>query len=44
VAVVSVGDNTYGHPAPEVLDVLRAGGAFVLLTKEEGDVVVTLGD
>jgi competence protein ComEC len=42
IAVVSVGENTYGHPSPEVLAVLEAANAFVVLTTEEGDVAVTL--
>jgi competence protein ComEC len=44
VAVVSVGQpNDYGHPVPEVLDVLRRAGATVLRTDQLGDVVVTFG-
>jgi competence protein ComEC len=42
VAVVSVGENTYGHPSPDVLVVLEASGAAVYVTKEAGDVVVPL--
>jgi len=41
LAVISVGrDNTYGHPAPEVLQVLEDGGVPVWLTSEHGDIVV----
>jgi competence protein ComEC len=40
VAVVSVGENTYGHPVPETLAALRASGARVLRTDREGDVTV----
>jgi competence protein ComEC len=43
LAVVSVGENTYGHPVPEVLDWIRATGAEVLRTDLAGDVTVTLG-
>ena len=43
VAVVSVGPNTYGHPAPEVLAVLEEAGARVLTTWESGDVVIPMG-
>jgi competence protein ComEC len=41
VAVVSVGPNTYGHPVPHTLDVLRSTGARVFRTDRSGDVVVT---
>ncbi|MGZ5352900.1 MAG: DNA internalization-related competence protein ComEC/Rec2 [Actinomycetota bacterium] len=41
LAVVSVGENTYGHPVPEVLAWIRATGAEVLRTDREGDVTVT---
>jgi competence protein ComEC len=42
VAVVSVGPNTYGHPAPETMEVLDASSTEVHTTWEEGDVVVPL--
>lgn len=38
VAVISVGPNTYGHPAPEIRSVLIAAGAETRVTMEEGDV------
>lgn len=41
VAIVSVGPNTYGHPVPEVLHWIRAGGARVVRTDRAGDVLVT---
>ncbi len=42
VALVSVGaDNTYGHPADELLDGLAAAGAEVHRTDLEGDLLVT---
>ena len=45
LVVVSVGaDNDYGHPSPEVLDPLAAGGAAVLRTDEDGDVAVLADD
>jgi competence protein ComEC len=44
VAIVSVGENPYGHPVGSTLDALGATGARVLRTDEEGDVVVTLDD
>ena len=37
-AVISVGKNSYGHPAPDVLERLRQSGAVVHRTDEEGDV------
>ncbi|HKX76234.1 MAG TPA: ComEC/Rec2 family competence protein [Acidimicrobiia bacterium] len=40
LAVISVGENDYGHPAPEVLDALS--GAVVVRTDEAGDIVVPL--
>lgn len=44
VALVSVGaDNDYGHPAPQLLDHLRAAGADVHRTDEEGDIAVVAG-
>jgi competence protein ComEC len=42
VAVVSVGENDYGHPASEVVDVLLSVGAVVVRTDEAGDVVIPL--
>jgi competence protein ComEC len=41
IAVVSVGTNTYGHPAPEILAVLADTQTNVMVTMDEGD--VTLG-
>lgn len=44
IALVSVGaDNDYGHPAAPLLDHLRAAGADVHRTDEEGDVAVVAG-
>jgi competence protein ComEC len=42
VALISVGPNTFGHPAPEVIAVLEQTGAVVRRTDEEGDLVVRL--
>jgi len=42
VAVISVGPNTYGHPTPEILNVLNEAGADVRITREEGDVSLDL--
>lgn len=40
VAVVSVGRNTYGHPAPETLDRIENAGAAVWRTDIEGTITV----
>ncbi|HEX9823628.1 MAG TPA: ComEC/Rec2 family competence protein [Actinomycetota bacterium] len=40
LAVVSVGENDYGHPAPEMLDALRAAGSGVVRTDLSGDIRV----
>ena len=43
-AVISVGTrNRYGHPAPEVLDRLRAHGITVLRTDQRGTITFTFG-
>lgn len=41
-AVISVGPNMFGHPSPEVVEALVAGGALVLRTDEQGDVTIRL--
>jgi competence protein ComEC len=44
LAIVSVGANNYGHPAPEVLDRLGAHRASIWRTDREGTIsVVTDG-
>ncbi|MGW0968432.1 ComEC/Rec2 family competence protein [Streptomyces sp. NPDC002516] len=44
LALISVGrDNPYGHPAPRTVAALRARGAVVLRTDEDGDLAVTGG-
>ena len=40
VAVVSTGENTYGHPHPAVLQVLRGAGMAVYRTDRSGEVAV----
>ncbi len=41
-AIVSVGkDNTYGHPSNEVLDSIRATGAAIHRTDEEGIITIS---
>jgi competence protein ComEC len=44
LALISCGaDNPYGHPAPSTVAELRAGGAEVLRTDEDGAVAVAGG-
>ncbi|MBI5019358.1 MBL fold metallo-hydrolase [Candidatus Gottesmanbacteria bacterium] len=40
LAVISVGRNTYGHPAPEILDMLAKKNIRVLRTDQEGDIEI----
>jgi len=40
VAVVSVGENTYGHPVPSTLDALAGAGSAVWRTDERGTVTI----
>jgi competence protein ComEC len=42
IAVISVGPNSFGHPAPQVVEVLEAAGARVITTWAEGDVFLPL--
>jgi competence protein ComEC len=42
-AVISVGDNDFGHPNPEVVKALTADGALAR-TDRDGDVVIPLTD
>ncbi|MDT7784821.1 MAG: competence protein ComEC [Pseudonocardiales bacterium] len=45
IGLVSVGEgNRYGHPSQHVLDLLRAGGAVVMRTDEDGDLAVLPGN
>ena len=43
-AVVSVGENNYGHPSPDTLDKLADIGATVYLTRERGAISMTWRD
>lgn len=40
LAVISVGRNTYGHPATEILDMLAKKNVRVLRTDQEGDIEI----
>ena len=40
VVVISVGENKYGHPAPEVLANLKQFNIEILITKELGDIKI----
>jgi beta-lactamase superfamily II metal-dependent hydrolase len=42
IAVIQVGENSYGHPTPETLDRLRRAGARVFRNDEDGDIIVTI--
>jgi competence protein ComEC len=42
IAVVSVGDNDFGHPDPSIIEDLRRAGAQVRRTDQEGDVVLRM--
>ncbi|GBD83962.1 comEC family competence protein [bacterium BMS3Abin02] len=39
-AIISVGQNTFGHPSLEVITALESAGIVVRRTDEEGDIVV----
>ena len=42
VAVISVGDNSYGHPSFDTVRRLRAGGARVYSTQKNGAITLTI--
>ncbi len=44
VAVVSVGENDYGHPVPATLAAIAASGAEVWRTDRHGTITITFGD
>lgn len=44
VAVISVGENSYGHPTPQTLRRLKTVGAEVFRTDVHGDVIATIKD
>jgi competence protein ComEC len=43
VAIVPVGENTYGHPVPSILDAIEQSGSEVWRTDERGTVTVVFG-
>lgn len=43
VAVFSVGDNDYGHPAPGVIETLRTAGAVTVRTDQVGTIAIVRG-
>lgn len=44
IVVISVGDNSYGHPAPEAVQRLESVGAAVRRTDEEGSITIHGGE
>jgi competence protein ComEC len=40
LAVISVGENKYGHPHKETLEILEKYGIRILRTDREGDIKV----
>ncbi len=44
IAVISVGENPYGHPTPQTLRRLETVGAEVFRTDQDGDVIATIKD
>lgn len=44
IAVISVGSNSYGHPAPETIQRLERAGAAVRRTDEEGSITIHGGE
>jgi len=41
-AVISVGENSFGHPSPRVIKRLERVGAEVLRTDQEGDIIFSI--
>lgn len=44
IAVIEVGKNTYGHPAPEILRIIGKYGACILRTDQNGTIKITGGN
>ena len=43
LSIISVGDNNYGHPSPEVLDRLKSVGSEIMRTDECGAITIRIG-
>lgn len=43
VGIISVGQNTFGHPTQEAMDRMRSAGMTVRRTDEEGNILVQVG-
>lgn len=41
IALIGVGENTFGHPTPEAISAWQAVGATVYTTQDNGDVALT---
>ncbi|MCC6710890.1 MAG: hypothetical protein IT416_00885 [Candidatus Pacebacteria bacterium] len=44
LAVMSVGKNSYGHPAEEIITKLNSFGSQILRTDEKGDITLTIDE
>ena len=42
ISAISVGSNSYGHPADSVIDSLKQAGSQVFRTDRHGDIVFTV--
>ena len=42
IAAVSVGPNRYGHPTPQMMDLIRSDGIPCLRTDYYGDITLTV--
>lgn len=40
IALIGVGENSYGHPAPETIELYESVGAVILRTDTDGDIKV----
>lgn len=44
IAIIQVGENSYGHPTPETISRLKEVGARIFRNDEDGDIIVTVKD
>ena len=42
VAVISVGQNSYGHPSSQVIDRLKARGINIYRTDKQGNLIISI--